>query len=83
MTKYYLEACCQSAQDALTAQTHGASRIELCDMEIVVIRKFAVLNQRVLVGVVVHCENHVVAACGRRTKRSAMLVERTIPPRIV
>ncbi|MBO7466104.1 MAG: copper homeostasis protein CutC [Bacteroidaceae bacterium] len=31
MTKYYLEACCQSAQDALTAQNHGASRIELCE----------------------------------------------------
>ena len=31
MTKYCLEACCQSARDALTAQTHGASRIELCE----------------------------------------------------
>lgn len=31
ITDYFLEACCQNAADALTAQRHGASRIELCE----------------------------------------------------
>lgn len=28
---YFLECCCQDAQNARTAQSHGASRIELCE----------------------------------------------------